>query len=236
MQLQARFVEHAAACDGPRSFMERLEADGVMCRIDPSVTAGVFRGATISALELDSLRQIDNVVRRGRVRSISTQRIAFDDTELPSDPKQVYVDCTAAGVRPVEPRPVFDGDRITMQYVTIGIAPWSAATIAAVEARDGTDERNNSLCTPVAFTGEASDILHLAFAGMTGLVARGADPGLATWNEQCRLNPARGAVEHLDDPQVQTALTSLATNIGPALSNLEQLTHSIPDTLRESSA
>ena len=224
MQLQARFVEHAADCDGPRSFIDGLEADGIMVRIDPSVQPEVFRGATVSRLELDSLRQIDNVVRLGRVRRIGTQRIAFDDADVPSDPHQVYVDCTAAGVRPVEARPVFDRGRITMQYVTIGVAPWSAATIAAVEASDRDDDRKNELCPPVVFTGEASDILRLAFAGMTGLMARGAEPDLGAWTEQCRLNPARGAADHLDDPQVQTAFESLATNMGPALRNLEQLT------------
>ena len=224
MQLQARFVERAADCDGPRSFIEGLETDGIMLRIDPSVQPEVFRGATVSQLELESLRQIDNIVRLGRVHRIGTRRIAFENGDLPSDPHQVYVDCTAAGVRPVETRPVFDRDRITMQYVTIGVAPWSAATIAAVEASDRDDHRKNELCPPVPFTGEASDILALAFAGMTGLVARGAEADLGTWTEQCRLNPGRGAVDHFDDPQVRTAFESLATNMGPAMSNLEQIT------------
>jgi len=224
MQLQARFVEHALHCDGPSSFTEGLETDGVLLRIDPSVQPDVFRGATVSRLELDLLRQIDNVVRLGRVRRIGTHRIVFDSTELPSDPEHVYVDCTAAGVRPVEARPVFDRERITMQYVTIGIAPWSAATIAAVEASGRDDARKNELCPPVSFTGEASDILRVAFAGMSGLVARGAEPDLGAWNEQCRLNPARGATDHLGDPRVETAFASLAANTGPALRNLEQLT------------
>jgi hypothetical protein len=224
MQLQARFVAHAANCDGPASFTAGLEADGIMVRIDPSAQAEVFRGATVSGLELDSLRQIDNVVRLGPVRRIGTQRIVFDNGDVPSDPHQIYVDCTAAGVRPVEPRPVFDRDRITMQYVTIGVAPWSAATIAAVEASDRDDNRKNELCPPVAFTGEASQILRLAFAGMTGVIARSAEPDLGAWTENCRLNPARGAADHLDDPQVQTAFESLATNMAPAIHNLEQLT------------
>ena len=224
MQLQAAFIEHAAGCDGPSSFVERLEADGIMIRIDPRVQPKVFRGATLSQLELDSLRQIDDVVTRGRVRRIGTRAIEFDGSEVASDPNQVYVDCTAAGVRPVEARPVFDRGRITMQYVTIGIAPWSAATIAAVEASERDDDRKNDLCPPVVFTGEASDILRIAHSGITGLVARGAEPDIGAWTEQCRLNPARGAADHLDDPQVQRAFETLAANIGPAVSNLEQLT------------
>jgi len=89
---------------------------------------------------------------------------------------------------------------------------------------DRDDDRKNILCPPVAFTGEASDILRLAFAGMTGLIARGAEPDLGAWTEKCRLNPARGAADHLDDPQVQTAFQTLATNMGPAIGNLGQLT------------
>jgi hypothetical protein len=224
MHLQARFVKNAADCDGPRSFIDGLEADGILIRIDPGVRPEVFRGATVSAYEVNLLRQIDNVVRTGRVRRIGTQRIAFDETDAPSDPHQVYVDCTAAGVRPVEGRPVFERGRITMQYVTIGVAPWSAATIAAVEASDRDDDRKNELCPPVLFTGEASEILRLAFAGMTGLISRAAEPDLGAWTEKCRLNPAYGAADHLDEPSVQTAFTTVVTNMGPALSNLEQLT------------
>jgi hypothetical protein len=224
MELQARFVERAAKCDGADAFLSGLEADGVMLRLDPAVEPDVFRGATVSSLELDALRQIDDVVRLGRVRRIGTKRITFDDGELPTDPNQVYVDCTAAGLRPVEPRPVFDHDRITMQYVTIGIAPWSAATIAAVEASDRDDTRKNELCPPVSWTGEASDVLDQAHAGITGLTVRGAEPELAAWNEGCRLNPARGAGDHFDDPRVQSAFATLGDNIGAALHNLGQLT------------
>jgi hypothetical protein len=224
MQLQARFIEHAATCDGARGFTDGLEADGIMLRIDPDAQPDVFRGATISDRERDQLRQIDNIVRLGRVRRIGTQHITFDNGELPSDPRQIYVDCTAAGVRPTPARPVFDNNKITMQYVTIGIAPWSAATIAAVEASDRPDDIKNQLCPPVVFTGEASQILHLAFAGMTGLLARAAESDLVAWNAECRLDPARAATDHLDDPQVQSAMSSIATNLEAAIRNLEQLT------------
>jgi len=223
MQLQARWVESAAACDDATDFVHRLEADGAMIRIDPKVEPGVFRGATLSLLELGALRRIENVVRLGRVRRIETNLILFDDTSLATDAQQIYVDCTAEGLRPVSPRPVFETDRITPQYVTIGIAPWSAATIAAVEASDQDDARKNELCPTVAFTGETPSLLTIARAGMVGLMARSAEPELREWTERCRLNPARGAESHLDDPKVQEAFTSLAANIGPSMQNLERI-------------
>lgn len=223
MQLQARWVESAAACDDAIDFVHRLETDGVMRRIDPKVEPGVFRGATLSQLELDALGRIENVVRLGRVRRIGTNQVVFDDSALASNPREVYVDCTAEGLRPVSPRPIFENDRITPQYITIGIAPWSAATIAAVEASGNDERRKNELCPLVAFTGEVSSLLPISRAGLAGLMARSAEPELATWTERCRLNPARGAAEHLDDPRVQEAFTSLAANIGSATQNLQRI-------------
>jgi hypothetical protein len=224
MQFQARFVERAAACDGPLGFTDGLEADGAIVRLDPSVPPTTFRGATLSQLELDALRQIDDVVRLGHVRRIGTDRIAFDDTDLKCDSNHVFVDCTAAGLSSAEARPVFAGDCITMQYITIGIAPWSAATIAAVETSDRDDAAKNELCPPVVFTGDAADILHLAHAAMSGLLARGAEPDLGSWTDRCRLNPARGAADHLDEPDVEAAFTSLINNTDAALRNLAALT------------
>jgi hypothetical protein len=223
MKLQACWVEGAANCEDATDLFHRLEADGVMIRIDPNVEPRVFRGATLSLLELDALRRIENVVRLGRVRRIGTKHLVFDDASLSTDAHQVYVDCTAEGLRPASPRPVFETDRITPQYVTIGVAPWSAATIAAVEVLGQGETRKNELCPPVAFTGDASSLLPISLAGIAGLVARSAEPELAVWTERCRLNPARGAVEHLDDPKVQEAFTVLAANVGPAIQNLEAL-------------
>ena len=221
LQLQARWVESAAACEDATDFLHRLEADGVMVRIDPSVEPGVFRGATISLGELDALRRIEDVVRLGRVRRIGTGQVTFDEGTLPADARQVYVDCTAEGLRPVSPRPVFEADRIVPQYVTIGVAPWSAATVAAVEASGEDDDRKNELAPPVPFTGEAASILPIARNGMTGLTARAAVPELATWNEACRLNPARGASARLGDSAVQEAFTAVMTYFEPAMKNLD---------------
>ena len=93
--------------------------------------------------------------------------------------------------------------------------------IGAVEAFIDDDAHKNRLCPPVVFTGAAADLLGLAYAGMTGLLARGAEPELASWTERSRLNPARGASEHLDDPRVPAAFASLGANIDAAMSNLK---------------
>ena len=223
MQLQARFVAAAAAAEDADDFARRLEADGVFLRIDPAVEPQMFRGATVSRMEVEALHSITDVVRRGRVRHVGVDRITFDDGELPTGPNHVYVDCTAAGVRPTVPRPVFEPGRITLQYVTLGFVPWGAATIGAVEAMKDDDETKNQLCPVVIFSGHVADILRFAKAGMQGTTARATDPEIAAWTDACRLNPGRNASAHLDDPRVTDAFTVIGDHLFPALENLNRL-------------
>jgi hypothetical protein len=225
MQMQARWVAAAAAAVDARDFAHRLESSGVYVRLDPSVEPRTWRGATISTREIDALRSISRVERGGYVRRIGRRSLTLsrgdDVTELPTTPEQVYVDCTAPGVRPTVPRPVFSRDRIVLQYVTIGIVPWSAATIGHIEATRGADDpAKNRLCPVLTFEAEAAGMLRTAYAGMSGLAARGADADLAAWTERCRLNPAAGALSRADQPDITEALTSMALNFAPAMANL----------------
>jgi hypothetical protein len=98
--------------------------------------------------------------------------------------------------------------------------PYGAATVGAVEAARDDDADKNRLCPPLVFTGDVADLLPMVYAGMSGLMARGAESDLAAWNEACRLNPARGAAARVDDPRVPDAFASLGAHIGAALRNL----------------
>lgn len=222
MQMQAHWIEVAAEAEDGRDFAHRLEERGVFVRIDPMVEPDLFRGATISLGELEALRTIGRVVRKGKVRRMDPDRIWLDGGEEPASPHELFVDCSAAGVRPTAPRPVFETGRITLEYITIGIVTWSAATVAAVEAGRDEADIKNKLCRPVVISGSIVDVLGLAYAAMSGLVARLREPDLMAWNEGCRLNPARGAAGHLDDARVADALASMMTNTGRALRNLKE--------------
>lgn len=225
MQLQASWVAAAAHAADMTEFAHRLEDDGVFLRLRSEVEPRLFRGATISEAELERLRAIERVVggAGAKVRHIGTNRIVTDDGDVATDPGRVHVDCTAAGLPPTELRPVFEPGRVTLQYVTIGFVPWGAATIAAVEARTDDDGEKNRLCPTLTFTGDIADVAALAHASMSGLVARSFDPDLNSWNEGCRLNPARGAADHLDDPRIAEALASMGANFGTAMKNLPRL-------------
>ena len=222
MQMQAHWVEAAALAADASDFAHRLEAAGVFTRIDLAVEPGTWRGATISSAEVASLRTVERVERGGYVRRIGAGTVQLGTGEIPSSPGEVYVDCTASGVRPVPLQPVFSSDRILLQYVTIGIVPWSMATIGAVETRREDEAEKNRLCPPLSFDGDASSMLQVARIGMLGLVGRGSEPDLGAWTEACRLNPAAGAMSRLADPVVGIALASMVEHIGAAISNLAE--------------
>lgn len=219
MELQAAWVEASASASDGMDFARRLEAEDVFLRIDPRRDATVFRGATISRAELAALATVEDV-RVARVRRVGRHVITTDDGDIPNEPGRIVVDCTAAGLRPSPPVPVFDGDRTTLQYVTLGYLSWSAATLGVVEAAPISDEERNRLCPPVPFSGRIADVLHQSHATLQGLAARGAVPEVASWNDTTRLNPAAAAGSRPGDAAVLAALDRLGRHVGGAFANL----------------
>ena len=222
MRLRARWVETAAAAEDGRDFALRLEDAGVFVRIDPSTEPLAFRGATVSPREIDALRTIEHVVRARRVRSIGRTTVTTDTGDIPGGPREVYVDCTAAGVRPTVARPVFEPGRITIQYVSTGLIPLCAATLAVVESTGLDDDEKNRLCPPVVFSGDAADLVRFAYSAMQGQVARARNEVVGPWSVASRLNPAQAALEHIDDADVAESLAFTKEHTHAALRNLER--------------
>jgi hypothetical protein len=220
MRLRARWVEAATVAKDGHDFARHLEDAGVFVRIDPSFEPLAFRGATVSPREIDALRTIEHVVRVGRVRGIGRTTVTADTGDIPGRPREVYVDCTAAGLRPTVPRPVFEPGRITIQYVTTGLIPWCAATIAVVESSGVPEEEKNRLCPPVVFSGDAGDLARFAYRAMQGQVARSRDEVVGPWSAASRLNPGQAALEHLDDPDVAESRAFISEHLPAALENL----------------
>ena len=223
MQLQARWVEAAAAASDGSDFAHRLEDAGVFLRLDPAVEPLAFRGATVSAREIDLARTIKDVVRARRVQRIGRTSVSTDVGDFAAGPDDLYVDCTAAGVPPAAARPVFDGGRITIQFVAVGFLPWSAATIGFVEATALSEEEKNRLCPPVVFSGDVADLPELAYAAMLGQVARARHELVGPWNAASRLNPASVLREHIAEPGVADSLTSVTEHTRAALENLQAI-------------
>jgi hypothetical protein len=195
----------------------------VYLRFDTTVEPTMFKGSTMSVLELEQGRQIEHVVRLGHVLRIGTSEVVLAEGSIPGDPGQVYVDCTASGVRATVPRPLFEDGRINLEYVTVGVIPWSASIVGFVEATRDDDGDKNRLCPPVVFSGWSADLLDVARAGMTGMLARGAEPDVAAWSDGARTNPGGGVNDRRDDPMITAALASIAGNVGAAMENFARV-------------
>jgi hypothetical protein len=214
-------VQAAACAENVADLFHRLEACGQLVRLDPTVEPTMYRGATISQTELEGLRRIENVVRLGRVTHIGEAHIALEGRSIPTDDKQIYVDCTAEGLNGARGRAIFEGNRITLQSVRTGLLPFSAALIAFVESAREDDVEKNRLCPPNPYPNAAVDWIATNAISHRVQMTWFEEPDLLAWMERSRLDVARGLNAHLSEPQTQAAVARFLANLEPAVEKLE---------------
>ena len=125
----------------------RLEASGVMLRIDTTVTPTMAKTPTLGTWELDQLRTIEHVVRLGHVDHVTRAR----DRPRPagrSDSRRTRSSCTARPPGCAYPPlvPIWAPDAIRLQTIRVGFPCFCAALAGYVEAtRDDDRERNRAV-------------------------------------------------------------------------------------------
>ena len=95
ISLDAQAGAEATSID---DLFDRLEESERLVRLDPSACATMYRSTMLSPGEIDGLRQIEDVVRLGRVRRIEGDRILLERGETETGPEVLHVDCTALGL------------------------------------------------------------------------------------------------------------------------------------------
>ncbi|MCS3499139.1 cation diffusion facilitator CzcD-associated flavoprotein CzcO [Bradyrhizobium japonicum] len=128
----------------------QFERRDLWLRLDRSITPTMFHGATMSKGELDKLRLIKDVVRRGHVQVIHRDRIVLEEGTISANDDWLCVDCTAAGIPPRKAKVIFEPDKITLQWVKWGRSALSAAVLGYVEATIDGDDLKNDLCQPIS--------------------------------------------------------------------------------------
>ena len=98
----------------------RLEAAGVMLRIDPDVVPTMAKTPTLAEWELDLLRSVDNVVRMGHVRHVARGELAMAGGVVPLAPDALVVHCAASGLAYPPMVPIWGEDRIRLQTIRAG--------------------------------------------------------------------------------------------------------------------
>jgi hypothetical protein len=202
---------------------DRLEASGRVVRIDPSWPASMYRGTMLSAHELRAVRQIEDVVRLGRVRRVETDRIVLDRGEVATNTDVLHVDCTAFGLRDVPATPIFEPDRIVLQQVRHLSPSFNAALVGFVEAHRNDDADKNRLCPPNPYPRSIADWPRMVSSTWRAERRWLSEPDVSRWVAESRLNLLRALPDHLAEPEVQTALERFVAHVGPAIERLNAL-------------
>jgi hypothetical protein len=226
LQAYACQLESAAQAETVDDLVARLERGGVLLRMDAGHWATMFRGATMSAGEVAELARVTDVVRLGYVTRIDPDGIRLEDGDVPTGADWLHVDCSAEGLRRRPPKPVFEEDRINIQYVVnLGMPAFSAALVARVELAIGDDTTKNDVCPPVPLTSHLVDFAQNLLTDLVCQEKRSAYPELQAWINVARLNPAMWAMRAVDpsDAATQDTIGRMLANTGAARENLAHL-------------
>jgi hypothetical protein len=216
-------AEAGASAASVEDLFERLEAAGRLARIDPSRPATMFRGTMLGARELESLRQIEHVVRLGRVRRIEADRIVLERGETGTGPDVLHVDCTALGLNNAPATAIFQPGRIVLQQVRHLSPTFNAALAGFVEANRDNDVDKNRLCPPNPYPSSIQD-----WPGMMSRTWRtegrwSSEPDVSAWVAASRLNLLRALPDHAAEPSVQPAVKRFLTHVNAATERLKHL-------------
>jgi len=221
---QALQFEAIAAASSIEDLFDRLEASGVLLRIDTNVRPTMFHGATISQQELSELRRIKNIIRMGRIRKIGADQMEFEEGVLPTTPNTIHVDCSASAISNLETKPIFQGDLITPQTVRSYQPVFSASLIAHVEATRETVAEKNQLCGVVPLPNHDIDWIRMMIPFMMNQYQWSRDPDLRPWLENNRLDGFSGLVRDIpeNDKEKRDILNRLKNASMPAMAKLQQ--------------
>lgn len=223
---QAKAMEIYAAAENVTDLEDRMEEAGLWQRIDPNVRPTMFHASIVAEKEIEELRKIKNVIRKGYVQRIEPGHLVMDQGEVELGNGTLFIDCTASAFKNyVNVREqVFQPNEIHIQVIRQFQPCFSAALIAAIEARIPEDEKNN-YARPAPGIDTTTDVLLVLAAAMENTMMWMSSPELGEWRSACRLDGFASMVDNADmnDPKIMEILMSMLSNGEPAIANLRRI-------------
>jgi hypothetical protein len=222
----AEQVEIIAHAQSVGDVFTQLEARGQLLRLDTTVQPTMYHGAIVSQPELALLRQIENIVRLGRVLRIDKDQIVLERGVVASDADRLYVDCSASAVQWRRPAvPIFAGNKITPQMVRTFQPTFSAALLAHVETRFDSDAEKNALCRVIPFQDQPVDYLAMLGANMDNQYQWSKNETISRWILQSRLDGFTALARNVKPTDLEklALLKRYGQSVGPAAARLKQL-------------
>ncbi len=201
----------------------RLEDAGIMLRIDRAVTPTMAKAPTLATWELDQLRTLQNVVRRGHLEAVERGRLVFGDGSVDIASDAVVVHCAADGLKYPPLVPVWRPDAITLQPIRAGFPCFGAALVGYVEATRDDDAEKNRLCPPTPYGNSMAGWARMNVLGARATKSFSSEPDIADWSSRVALNPARIAPGHPGSDALDHARERVAAHSPPGLARLAEL-------------
>ncbi|WP_150911623.1 NAD(P)/FAD-dependent oxidoreductase [Marinobacter halotolerans] len=219
----ANQFEAIARSESIPDLFDRLEAVGVLLRLDPTVRPSMFHGATVSQDELAQLRRIRQVVRLGRVTALEPDCIHLEQGRLDTSPDHLHIDCSASAISNLETRPIFAGDLITPQTVRSYQPVFSAAFIAHIEAAYGKESDKNRLCGVVPLPNHDTDWIRMMIGMMMNQYQWSQHKEIRQWLVNNRLDGMSRMIRDIDrsDLAKQDILKRVRDSAMPAMAKLQ---------------
>ena len=202
----------------------RLEDAGIMLRIDRRVLPTMAKAPTLAAWELEQLRTVENVVRRGHLETVDRGKLTFADGSLAVGGDALVVHCAADGLKYPPLVPVWRRDAITLQPIRAGFPCFGAALIGYAEATRHDDREKNRHCPPSPYPNSLAQWAAMNVLGARNAMSFSAEKDMKEWSDRVALNPARIPPGHPGSVALDAARERLATHLRPGLASLAELT------------
>ena len=214
-------VAAAGATSADDAFF-RMEDAGIMLRFDRAVTPTMAKTPTLATWELDLVRTIDHVIRRGHLRAVAPGRLVFADGEVRVPADTLVVHCAAEGLKYPGLTPIWTPGAITPQPVRVGFPCFGAALAGYVEATRENDADKNRVCRPSPYSNTPADWATMQTIGSDASLAMSEQSDLRAWASTTALNPARIPPDRVGDPAVLAAAARFKENIGAGRARLAE--------------
>jgi len=219
----AEMMRLAAAARSLPELFGQLEDAGIMLRIDRSVTPTMAKAPTLGMWELDRLRSIAHVVRRGHIRVARRGRLDLEEGSVSLPDDALVVNCAADGLKNRPLVPIWGAETITLQPVRAGFPCFGAALAGYVEATRVDDAEKNRLCPPSSYGNSLADWALMNARGARNTAAFSAEPDIKQWTDRIAVNPARIPPEHPGSPGLDDAVGRLGRHLAPGVARLAEL-------------
>jgi hypothetical protein len=221
--MAADAVEAAAEATSPDDLFFRLEADGVMLRIDRSVNPTMAKTPTLAQWELDRLRTIEDVVRLGHIQHVEPTLLVCDRGEVGIARDAVIVHCAASGLQYPPLVPIWGSEAITLQPIRTGFPCFGAALAGYVEATFDDDEEKNKLCPPSPLSDTPADWARMQVLGIRASMSFGSHPDIKAWADRVWLNPARIPPDMSGSTELTAAVERFRGSVGAGMARMAEL-------------